>query len=204
MHYVFLPTKKIVRILQFFLKLTCKTTYVDQRLYFCFRTTTHVHYAPLGQIPIAAMGPQHTNGGSSFDPFLPCHSHHINGDRSRGQRPGTRFSNQPRSSSVPPPSADLNGNGAPRREAPSATSASARTTPLQSPARRLTATIDVNVIPMFPRRQPQQPPQQLLEPGLMNLLGQLSGGANRDPGMMNAFQHVLGQVYSVLSGELTG
>lgn len=51
---------------------------------------------------------------------------------------------------------------------------------------------------------PQQPPQQLLEPGLLNLMTQLAGGADRDPGMVNAIQNVLGQISRVMAGELTG
>ena len=173
------------------------------------RTTTHVHYAPLGPIPISAMGPQPPSGGnSSFDPFLSCHSHHINTDRSRsGMQQAQRFVRQQRSSSVPPSNGDQNAAGGQRREPPSATSSSARTTPMQSPSRRLTATIDVDIVPMFQRpsqMMPQQPPQQLLEPGLLNLMTQLAGGADRDPGMVNAIQNVLGQISRVMAGELTG
>jgi hypothetical protein len=67
----------------------------------------------------------------------------------------------------------------------------------------MTATIDVNVFAR-PQQPPQQPPQQLLEPSLMNLLGQLSAGAGRDDGMVNAIQNVLRQFGGILAGELTG
>ena len=78
---------------------------------------------------------------------------------------------QQRSSSVPP-LVDPDANGASPRVQPSASSA--RTTPMQSPARRLTATIDVNLIPVFSPQvrqlQQQQRPQQLLEPGISTAL----------------------------------
>ena len=79
---------------------------------------------------------------------------------------------QQRSSSVPP-LVDPDTNGASPRAQPSASSA--RTTPMQSPARRLTATIDVNLIPVFSPQvrqlqQQQQRPQQLLEPGILTAL----------------------------------
>lgn len=132
--------------------------------YFAFRTTTHVHYAPLGQIPIAAMGPPPNANGNAFDPFLPCHSHHIQTDRGRRPLAAQRVARQQRSSSVPP-IVDPTGNGTSESRSNEPQSASsARTTPLQSPARRLTATIDVNLIPMFSRQQ--QPHQQMLEPGI--------------------------------------
>ena len=38
------------------------------------------------------------------------------------------------------------------------------------------------------------------------MLSQLNGemGASRDPGMLNVMQNILGQVSSVLTGEITG
>ena len=110
------------------------------------------------------MGPPPNANGSAFDPFLPCHSHHIQTERGRGPRAAQRVVRQQRSSSVPP-IVDPAGNGASESRSNEPQSASsARTTPLQSPARRLTATIDVNLIPMFSRQQQQQH-QQMLEPG---------------------------------------
>jgi hypothetical protein len=150
------------------------------------------------------MGPPQGNPGSSFDPFLPCHSHHIQTDRGRGASLGQRIAGQQRSSSVPP-AVDPNANGTEARNTPSASSA--RTTPLQSPARRLTATIDVNLIPVFSRQQQQQQrePIQLLEPSLMNLFSQLSRqGPNSDAGMVNAIQTIVSQLGTVMAGEVTG
>lgn len=63
----------------------------------------------------------------------------------------------------------------------------------------------MNVVPLLSRQQQQQQqqhPQQLLEPGLMNLFGQLSGGAAHDAGMMNAIQNVLGQISSVMENDI--
>jgi hypothetical protein len=71
----------------------------------------------------------------------------------------------------------------------------------------LTATIDVNLIPVFSRQQQQQQrePIQLLEPSLMNLFSQLSRqGPNSDAGMVNAIQTIVSQLGTVMAGEVTG
>ena len=151
--------------------------------------------APQVQVAMGApmhfpMGPPPPHMGNlhSFDPFLPCSSHHVAGARGAarsGARPGRDVRSAPgsRSSSLP------RTTGAP--------AASAGTTPSTAP----------QGWPFQPRAGAEVggPPQGLggLLAGMMG--GQpIAGGQEADMNMINMIQGVMGQVVGVLGGGGAG
>ena len=125
------------------------------------RSSAHVHYAPRGSMGINLSPMMMSQPSPSFDPLLPCNSHHIQGNHGRGGRhhPASHLmsSARTRSASVPPRGNAANGNrpvpeNANRQDQPQASSA--RSSPQRLPRMRTAPNLDfvtthVDIVPMI-------------------------------------------------------
>ena len=119
------------------------------------RSSAHVHYAPRGSLgfnlsPMMSSQP-------SFDPLLPCRSHHIEANTNRRSRhpAGPLMQQRTRSASVPPRGNGLTPNPAPNASRPETQASSARSSPARRAGARPTGIVDfevsthVDVVPMI-------------------------------------------------------
>merc|ERR1712223_2105347 len=120
------------------------------------RSSAHVHYAPRGSLgfnlsPMMSSQP-------SFDPLLPCRSHHIdaNSHNRRIRHPaGPLMQQRTRSASVPPRGNGLAPNPPQNASRPEAQASSARSSPSRRVGARPTSNVDfevsthVDVVPMI-------------------------------------------------------
>ena len=172
------------------------------------RSSAHVHVAPLGPMSFNFPHPMMMSGQPSFDPLLPCNSHHTNPLNRRTRHPaGPQAPQRPRSASMPPRNASAN-----RAQQPTGGEAnSARSSPAH--ARRPTSqqrsnfdfeiTAHADIMPMImtpqgmmnigtPTRMMQQPPPSRAT---------VSSGGSGGHGGQDRMEPSLAQLLAALQGE---
>ena len=176
------------------------------------RSSAHVHVAPLGpmsfNIPSMMMP-----GQPSFDPLLPCNSHHTNPLNRRTRHPAAPQAPQrPRSASVPPRTANAGGREAGNRaqqsvgqgEANSARSSPAHRRPMQRNF-DFEITAHADIMPMImtpqgmmsigtPRRMMPPPPTP----------GRATNSQSSANGSQDRMEPSLAQLLTALQGEANG
>ena len=174
------------------------------------RSSAHVHVAPLGpmsfNIPSMMMP-----GQPSFDPLLPCNSHHTNPLNRRTRHPAAPQAPQrPRSASVPPRTANAAGREPGNRPQPTTSEAnSARSSPAhRRPMQRnfdFEITAHADIMPMImtpqgmvsigtPRRMMPPPPAP----------GRAANSQSSANGSQDRMEPSLAQLLTALQGEANG